>query len=166
MFEHAKPTGVLSRQLLAGLKRGFALDWDGIHGVRHWGRVRRNGLTIATMNAANRRVVALFAVFHDAARWDDGGDPLHGERGAELAVEMQGRFFTLADDELALLVAACRGHTGGRSPRNVTIQTCWDADRLDLGRIGIRPSPLYLSTEFAQRPAVIDWAFKRGREAP
>ena len=46
-FEHAIPTDALSRQLLSALRRGFSLDWDGIHGVRHWGRVRRNGLTSA-----------------------------------------------------------------------------------------------------------------------
>lgn len=165
LFAHAEPTGVLSRDLLAELKRGFALDWHGIHGVRHWGRVRRNALTIAATNAANRRVVELFAVFHDAGRWDDGADPSHGARGAALAIEMYGTLFSLADQELALLVAACRGHTGGRSPADVTIQTCWDADRLDLGRIGIRPSAEYLSTEFARRPAVIDWAYRRSRNA-
>ena len=32
---------------------------------------------------------------------------------------------------------------------DATIQTCWDADRLDLGRVGIFPSAKYLSQEAA-----------------
>ena len=51
-----------------------------------------------------------------------------------------------------------RGHTHERTHPDVTIQTCWDADRLDLGRVGIYPSPEYLSTEIAKRPETIRWA--------
>jgi uncharacterized protein len=39
-----------------------------------------------------------------------------------------------------------------------TIQTCWDADRLDLGRVGITPHPSRLCTEAARRPEMIRWA--------
>ena len=39
---------------------------------------------------------------------------------------------------------------------NPTIQSCWDADRLDLGRVGIIPSPKFLSAEASQ---LIDEAF-------
>jgi uncharacterized protein len=28
-----------------------------------------------------------------------------------------------------------------------TIQTCWDADRLDLGRVGIKPAAQFLSKD-------------------
>ena len=41
------------------------------------------------------------------------------------------------------------------------MQTCWDADRLDLGRVGIVPNPRYLCTPAAKSPAVIDWAHLR-----
>jgi uncharacterized protein len=40
----------------------------------------------------------------------------------------------------------------------VTIQTCWDSDRLDLGRVGIMPHPSLLCTEVAKRPETIKWA--------
>jgi uncharacterized protein len=30
---------------------------------------------------------------------------------------------------------------------DATIQTAWDGDRLDLGRVGIKPNPKYLSIE-------------------
>jgi uncharacterized protein len=36
-----------------------------------------------------------------------------------------------------------------------TIGTCWDADRLDLGRVGARPDPKYMSTEARKRAARI-----------
>ena len=34
-----------------------------------------------------------------------------------------------------------------------TIGTCWDADRLDLGRVGIVPQPKFMSTAFAKEVA-------------
>ena len=40
----------------------------------------------------------------------------------------------------------------------MTIQTCWDADRLDLGRVGMMPDPRFLSTEIAKRRDTICWA--------
>ena len=49
------------------------------------------------------------------------------------------------------------------SPFPFTIQTCWDADRLDLGRVGITPDPSWLCTEAAKRPEVIAWADGRAR---
>lgn len=39
--------------------------------------------------------------------------------------------------------------------------TYWDADRLDLGRVGIRPNARYLCTEPAKDPAFITWAYER-----
>ena len=44
---------------------------------------------------------------------------------------------------------------------DVTIQTCWDADRLDLSRVGIRPDPKKLCTKAAKDPAMISWAYER-----
>jgi uncharacterized protein len=41
--------------------------------------------------------------------------------------------------------------------------TCWDADRLDLGRVGKRPSPRFLGTEYARRKDTIEWAYRRSR---
>jgi uncharacterized protein len=69
--------------------------------------------------------------------------------------------FELSDREFQLLHRACAGHTHERIHPDVTIQTCWDADRLDLGRVGITPSPYYLNTEAAKRPETIKWADRR-----
>jgi len=43
----------------------------------------------------------------------------------------------------------------------VTVQTCWDADRPDLYRVGIKPNPDLLCTEIARQPGIIEWAVNR-----
>ncbi len=48
-------------------------------------------------------------------------------------------------------------HSGGEVSTNPTIQSCWDADRLDLGRVGIIPSPRFVSAEASQ---LIDEAYE------
>jgi uncharacterized protein len=47
---------------------------------------------------------------------------------------------------------------------DITIQTCWDADRLDLGRVGIVPDPARLCTVAARDPDLIRWAIERSRD--
>ncbi len=149
------------RGLIARLRAEFALDWRGIHGAAHWARVRSAGLGLAGVTEADREVVELFALLHDARRLNDGSDPEHGGRAAELAVELNGRFFALEPRRLGMLVEACRDHTRGRTRAERTIQTCWDADRLDLGRIGIRPEPDRLCTAAARDPEAIERAWQR-----
>ncbi len=149
------------RQLLGVLRAQFALDWKGIHGAGHWARVRRNGLRLAATTGASPRVVTLFAWLHDSRRLDDGRDPMHGPRAADLARMLRGHLFDLADADFERLVRACAGHTAGRWDEDVTVRTCWDADRLDLGRVGIMPDPAYLCTDAARDPAMIQWAYRR-----
>jgi uncharacterized protein len=148
--------------LIAHLRTLFALDWHGIHGAPHWSRVRRNGLELAESTGALAHVVELFAFVHDARRQNDDRDPQHGQRAAQLAAELNGRFFELPAAELALLQTACRGHSEGHlAGHDVTVLTCWDADRLDLGRVGIRPLPERLCTAAARRPALLESAYRR-----
>lgn len=156
-------TGILSRSLIAHVRAEFQLDLNGIHGVAHWSRVRAHGLRLASRTQADRRVVELFSFLHDARREHDGHDPQHGDRAAELARELEGRWFNL--DRLArrLLETACRDHSDGFTRADVTVQTCWDADRLDLGRVGMRPDPTRLCTEAAREPGVIEDAYQRSR---
>ena len=66
--------------------------------------------------------------------------------------------FELPEAEFRLLHRACAGHTHERTHPDITIQTCWDADRLDLGRVGMTPDPYYLGTEAAKRRETIRWA--------
>ena len=103
----------------------------------------------------------LFAYFHDACRYNNGHDPAHGSRGADLARALAGTVFELDPAGLALLGEACIGHTRGTSAADGTIATCWDADRLDLARVGITPRAELLCTHAARDPAVIAWASGR-----
>jgi len=151
----------ISPALAHHLRREFSLDWHGIHGGAHWARVRRNGLLLARETGAHRKVVELFAFLHDARRRDEYTDRGHGARGAELARELEGRFFTLDAEERRLLDWACRGHSEGHLHAHVTVQTCWDADRLDLGRVGMRPDPSRLCTATAREPALLAAAYRR-----
>lgn len=137
---------VISSAFVALLKEEFLLDWKGIHGVSHWSRVRRNGLLIAKHNGADTRVVEYFAFIHDSRRQYDAHDPDHGRRAAEFAVNVRDAYVDLDDVTFSLLIEACEGHTHGQFHDDVTIQTCWDADRLDLPRVGIMPDPKRLGT--------------------
>lgn len=155
---------MINSALLAEIEAGFPIDWDGRHGGRHMKRVLDNGLRVAELTGANQHVVALFAYFHDAKRLNNAIDPGHGERGAELAKTMRGKYFDLPNADFEMLLYACAHHTSGWTDGPVTVQTCWDADRLDLGRIGIRPNPKYLCTDAAKLPEIIDWAYLRSRD--
>jgi uncharacterized protein len=150
------------RELIARLRRDFALDWRGIHGAPHWARVRRNGLVLAGRTRASRRVVSLFAFLHDACREHDGRDAGHGRRASALVERLRAEgLVSLGDEEAALLAYACRRHSDGLLDADVTVQTCWDADRLDLGRVGKRPDPARLCTPAARDHALIEEAYRR-----
>ncbi len=151
------------RQILHTVLEDYALPWGDDHGIAHWARVLENGLRLVGETGANVEVVSLFAVLHDARRVNEGTDPDHGPRAAEFARTLRGRLFDLPDHEFGLLHRACSGHTHERTHPDMTIQTCWDADRLDLGRVGITPHPKYLGTEVARRPETIRWADGRAR---
>lgn len=152
---------VLTKSLLTALRREFALDWHGIHGAAHWARVRHNGLHLAPATGAVTRVVELFAVLHDVKRQNDDDDPDHGERAAEFALSRRGTLFHLADRELELLLTACAGHSSGSRAGDPTVLTCWDADRLDLGRVGVVPQASRLCTSAARDPKIIAAAHAR-----
>ncbi len=154
---------MISKQLVEAILSQYALCWNGIHDVSHWARVLENGQRLAKVTGANSSVVELFAVFHDSKRLSDGGDALHGQRGADFAASLRGSLFDLDQPDFDLLYAACAGHTDGYTQADITVQTCWDADRLDLGRAGIHPAPRWLCTGEARRAEVIAWADSRSR---
>lgn len=91
--------------------------------------------------------------------WDEG----HGFRGAEFARQQRGQLFDLSDDEFEQLHFACTHHTNGETEADITIQTCWDSDRLDLGRVGILPDPNKLCTAAAKSKEIRCWAEDRSR---
>lgn len=147
----------------AGIMRsildGYRLPVRGYHGVVHWARVAENGLRIAEANGGDPEVVRLFALFHDSRRVNEMRDEDHGLRGAELARSLRGSLVHLDDARFETLFEACRLHTDGLTAGDPTLQACWDADRLDLGRVGITPSPGRLCTDAARN--LIQWANTR-----
>src|SRR5438477_3598193 len=150
---------MIAEKLIHTTRNQFALDWDGIHGARHWERVRENGLREAELTGATTEVVELFAVLHDSRRLSDGLDREHGLGAALFAEELSGSAFELQPHDLELLLEACRGHSDGLTTGDITVVTCWDADRLDLGRGGIRPRADRSSRAAACDPALLEWAY-------
>ena len=136
-------------------------EWS-LHGPNHWRNVELNGLQLCQLNGADETVVRLFAVFHDVERHNEGHDPDHGRRAADLIETLHGDAFQISPEKLQLLLNACRFHNDGKTTSDITIGTCWDADRLDLGRVGITPHPSRLCTEAAKNPAMLKWADGRG----
>ena len=117
------------------------------HGEDHWRHVASIGLELAAQTpGCDATVVLLFAVLHDAQRVGDDHDPGHGARGAALARSLDLGRLGYTAEQLALVEAACRDHTGGGVSADPTIGACWDADRLTLWRVGITPAARYMST--------------------
>lgn len=145
--------------IMTAILAGYTLPQRGAHGVVHWARVLENGLRLAEATGADVEVVSLFALFHDARRVNEYRDEGHGLRGAQLASTLRGSLVNLDDQRFALLFEACRLHTDGLTAGDPTLLACWDADRLDLGRVGITPKPQRLCTDTAR--GLIAWAHQR-----
>lgn len=152
---------MITAPLVAAVRGRFGLRIEGIHGVSHWERVRENGLRLAATTGARMDVVEFFAYLHDSCRENNGSDAQHGTRAALFAQELLGTVLDLDPAGFALLAAACADHTRGLTAGDVTVLTCWDADRLDLGRVGIAPRPERLCTSAARDPQTLAWALSR-----
>ncbi len=126
-----------------------------IHGELHWRTVAANGLWLAgSVDDVDIRVVVLFALLHDTMRQNDGHDPEHGRRAAAFADElhMEG-VLGIAASKLDVLMHACAEHADGTVSTDPTVGSCWDADRLDLPRVGVTPRPELFSTDIARSRA-------------
>ena len=153
---------MITSELIVEIRKQFRINWNGIHGISHWARVYDIGMKISELTGANQKVVQLFSIFHDSRRHNEHTDPKHGPRGAELAGQLRENHFPmLTDEEFDLLDQACCLHTTAETHDNITIQTCFDADRLDLGRVGMVPNAKYLCTDSAKSKEMIAWAYQR-----
>ncbi|MGA2112641.1 MAG: HD domain-containing protein [Anaerolineales bacterium] len=150
-----------AKKLLAQILSEYSLPVLGVHGVAHWARVLENGRRLASLTGADLEIIELFALLHDSRRRNEAIDPGHGRRGAEFARRLRGSLIELDDARFELLAEACTRHTEGLTEGEVTLQTCWDADRLDLFRVAIRPAPARLCTHWAQDPKMLEWAIQR-----
>ena len=136
--------------LLKAILAQFRIKQHGAHGPSHWARVRKHGLTVGGAVCADLLVVELFAFLHDSQRENEYSDPGHGGRAAAYSQGLNGSYFSLAPEQMEKLCIATTGHSDGQIHEDPTIQTCWDADRLDLGRVGTKPRAKYLSAEGAK----------------
>ena len=150
----------------------YKLDHFGNHGYAHWMRVLYNGRTLAAETGANVRIVELFALLHDTHRENEFEDPEHGPRAAAYAQrlldgEISEFQFDFTADEKKQLLIAIHDHSKPMNPRKIrqlNIGVCWDADRLDLQRVGIRPQPHGLYTRYACESDVIRSASFRAQQ--
>jgi uncharacterized protein len=148
---------------LAVVRPQFRLDLaGGIHGLPHWSRVWFHGRALAMAADVDPAVLAWFAFLHDSQRRNDGHDPLHGRRAADFAVRLRedGVITELDRSAFEHLCEAMRLHSDGHTVGDAAVQACWDADRLDLGRVGVRPHRSRLCTPHAQRDHVIRMAVR------
>lgn len=147
---------VIPKKILLDIFEDFDLELeDGIHGIYHWARVIENGLEIASHNDANKNIIIAFGFFHDCQRENDGHDPDHGYRGSEFMEKYRGKI-NLTDEEFDKVKIACSGHTNVLHHNDLDISTCWDADRLDLLRVGIYPEAQYLNNEISKDECFIE----------
>lgn len=106
--------------MLTAIREQFKIDWHGIHGANHWARVLHHGMAIGTERSADLFVVELFAFLHDSQRHND-------------ACSLNTVYFELTAKRMNALCKAIKHHSGGKVHDHATIQTCWDADRMNLG---------------------------------
>jgi uncharacterized protein len=127
-----------------------------LHGSGHWRRVAVAGLVLAEeVPECDRDLVLLFALLHDSQRLNEGEDSGHPARAADFAATLD---LGIEAERLATLLYAIRYHTDGQTSADPTIGVCWDADRLNLWRVGIIPSPILLSIPQARTQERIVWA--------
>lgn len=120
-----------------------------IHGPEHWHSVALAALHLLKEGErADRPLVFLFALLHDAMRDDDGYDADHGPRAASLVTELREQgLLDMPERRADRLQRALSAHTLGETCADPTIALCWDADRLDIGRVGFDLDPDFFSTD-------------------
>lgn len=131
-----------------------------VHGYTHSLRVSRNIKILAKAYGFSGNVIICmdkFAFFHDLYRVNDGHDPGHGKRASEVikrAKEHSQMSLLNNMDMLEKICFACEHHSTMLRSGDPVIDVCFDADRLDLPRVGVMPEPekmaTYMGMHFAE----------------
>ncbi len=117
------------------------------HGVEHWDRVAKFGRMLY-QEGADMDVILAFAYLHDAERMNNGRDINHGQRASGLIDAIRHtQLEALSDEQIAKLKRACELHIIQHRTGDITIDICFDADRMDLPRVGIIPYPQRMATK-------------------
>lgn len=176
LFKKNDLYNVIPIKIIKSIINACAFDLNGIHGYKHWFRVLSNGLIIADQEDVDLDVIIAFSILHDAFRKNDGADPYHGEVAARAIDDFLYKNLNLDKRQIQVLCFACKYHSNGYVVGNLdkkqygienfndkelnTVGACWDADRLDLARVGIYPYKDYLSTNAAKNVGIINLANK------
>lgn len=142
----------------------FVLDHNGFHGKSHWARVFINAMTLCDYYNTDKTIPSLFSFLHDCCRENEGDDPTHGLRAASYADYLYSKdLLPISMLQHNMLTAAMKLHSDGDTGIGMplAIQICWDADRLDLGRVGKIPDRRYLCTEAAKLDSIMTPAIRR-----
>ena len=132
--------------------RSFSIDrWPEemgtTHGVEHWDRVAKFGQMLY-QEGADMDVILAFAYLHDSERQNNAVDDEHGKRASAFIDTIRDtKLRDLSDEQIAKLKRACELHTIEHRTGDITIDTCFDADRMDLLRVGIIPDPKRMATK-------------------
>lgn len=159
----------MTDNLIEKLKHHTFFD-SHIHGERHWSHVNHLGMKLADLmklNPIQKRCVEVFSWTHDLARKDDNGGNEHAIEGARyFAREVVTLFPDIDEIQIEIIAAAIKYHSDGLCSEEAhhmgffehinvhkedvirIIGCCWDADRLDLIRLGIPPREKYMSTPY------------------
>ncbi|MCK4473747.1 hypothetical protein KAU40_00570 [Candidatus Parcubacteria bacterium] len=161
-----KPQKKIQKEILNLITRQFKLDIELEHGISHWKRVKEIGNYLAKHTKADLKVINLFAYLHDSKRENENHDPEHGLRASFFIKELYNKdILNISQKQLNQLSFACEHHNNSKvKSDDITIQTCWDADRLDLWRIGVIPELSLLNTAIAKQEETIELAWKLGRK--
>ena len=116
------------------------------HGVEHWDRVAMFG-RLLYQEVADMDVIMAFSYLHDSERKDNAEDIEHGIRASKLVdIIRYSQLRDLSDEQIRKLKRACELHTVAHKTGDITIDICFDADRMDLLRVGIVPLPERMAT--------------------
>lgn len=151
----------MKKALLQRIKDQYQLNLNSDHGISHWKRVDKIGLYLSKETGADTTVVSLFAYLHDSKRTNEDYDPEHGELAAIFAGELyEEKLLDVTVSQLNNLVTACKFHSQSEiKPANITVATCWDADRLDLWRLGATPDSEYLFSNAAKKKESFEYSY-------
>jgi uncharacterized protein len=127
-----------------------------LHGPTHWKCVALTGHALVRRDSRiDPLVVWLFAQLHDSQRNNDQHDAQHGPRAAQVTRALIGsgslRGVQPGSARAQKLIRAINDHTAGKTDADVTVGACWDADRLNLWRVGTTPAVRFMSTPAARR---------------
>ena len=156
----------LEKEFLALIMRQFKLSIGSEHGISHWKRVEEIGQYLTQHTKADSEVVHLFSCLHDLKRENEDYDPKHGLRASTFVKELHSKdILDISEKQLNQLTFACEHHSDSKiKSDDITIQTCWDADRLDLWRVGVVPDPYFLNTTIAKQEKTIEFSWKLNKK--